>query len=189
MKALSALRRLAAGHVQAPRRALATHSSSSARGAEVRRERERERGEESEQERNRRAGNGAARVAKSPAAHLSFSSPLPLPATQPAPAPHLLVFGGNGFVGSRVCERALASGLGVVSVSRSGAPPTRAGGGGVHGPSAAAAQHRLPGVDHQVEQNLQQLLVKRHKKMAHKVLPSRLCKKLALTVVWLRHRR
>ena len=78
-------------------------------------------------------------MAKSPAAHLSFSSPLPLPATQPAPAPHLLVFGGNGFVGSRVCERALASGLGVVSVSRSGAPPTRAGGGGPGAPAAPPA--------------------------------------------------
>jgi nucleoside-diphosphate-sugar epimerase len=36
--------------------------------------------------------------------------------------PHLLVFGGNGFVGTRVCQAALAAGLGVVSVSRSGRP-------------------------------------------------------------------
>ena len=36
--------------------------------------------------------------------------------------PKLLVFGGNGFVGSRVCEEALKTGLPVVSINRSGAP-------------------------------------------------------------------
>ena len=36
--------------------------------------------------------------------------------------PKLLVFGGNGFVGSRVCEEALKTGLDVVSISRSGRP-------------------------------------------------------------------
>ena len=36
--------------------------------------------------------------------------------------PKLIVFGGNGFVGTRVCEEALQTGLAVVSVSRSGAP-------------------------------------------------------------------
>jgi len=35
----------------------------------------------------------------------------------------LLIFGGNGFVGSRVSEEALRTGLAVVSISRSGAPP------------------------------------------------------------------
>ena len=36
--------------------------------------------------------------------------------------PKLLVFGGNGFVGTRVCEEALNTGLAVVSVNRSGPP-------------------------------------------------------------------
>ena len=36
--------------------------------------------------------------------------------------PKLVVFGGNGFVGTRVCEEALNTGLAVVSISRSGAP-------------------------------------------------------------------
>lgn len=36
--------------------------------------------------------------------------------------PKLIVFGGNGFVGTRVCEEALNTGLAVVSISRSGAP-------------------------------------------------------------------
>ena len=36
--------------------------------------------------------------------------------------PKLLIFGGSGFVGSRVCEEALKTGLPVVSVNRSGAP-------------------------------------------------------------------
>jgi hypothetical protein len=48
-------------------------------------------------------------------------------AQEPAPGlPKVLVFGGNGFVGSRVCEEALKTGLGVVSVNRSGAPRHRA---------------------------------------------------------------
>lgn len=40
--------------------------------------------------------------------------------------PYVLVFGGNGFVGSSVCRAALASGVGVVSVNRSGRPRTQA---------------------------------------------------------------
>ena len=36
--------------------------------------------------------------------------------------PKLLVFGGSGFVGTRVCEEALKTGLAVVSVNRSGPP-------------------------------------------------------------------
>ncbi len=36
--------------------------------------------------------------------------------------PKILVFGGNGFVGSRVCEEAVKTGLSVVSVNRSGPP-------------------------------------------------------------------
>ena len=36
--------------------------------------------------------------------------------------PKLVVFGGNGYVGSRVCQQALAMGCGVVNVSRSGRP-------------------------------------------------------------------
>ncbi|KAK9816943.1 hypothetical protein WJX72_007264 [[Myrmecia] bisecta] len=41
--------------------------------------------------------------------------------------PRLVVFGGNGFVGSRVCEQALKTGLSVVSISRSGRPKALAG--------------------------------------------------------------
>lgn len=36
--------------------------------------------------------------------------------------PRLVVFGGNGFVGSRVCQEGLKTGLAVASVNRSGAP-------------------------------------------------------------------
>lgn len=36
--------------------------------------------------------------------------------------PKLVIFGGNGFVGSRVCEEALKTGLSVVSINRSGPP-------------------------------------------------------------------
>lgn len=44
----------------------------------------------------------------------------------------LIVFGGNGFVGSAVCAAAVARDVPVVSVSRSGAPPpqTKPGSGG-----------------------------------------------------------
>ena len=37
-----------------------------------------------------------------------------------------MVFGGNGFVGSAVCEEAVRMGLGVVSVNRSGPPKASA---------------------------------------------------------------
>ena len=40
--------------------------------------------------------------------------------------PKILVFGGNGFVGSRVCEEAVKTGLGVVSINRSGPPKLNA---------------------------------------------------------------
>lgn len=40
--------------------------------------------------------------------------------------PKLIVFGGNGFVGTRVCEEALQTGLAVVSINRSGAPKATA---------------------------------------------------------------
>lgn len=36
--------------------------------------------------------------------------------------PKLLVFGGNGFVGTRVCEEAVSTGLQIVSINRSGRP-------------------------------------------------------------------
>ena len=36
--------------------------------------------------------------------------------------PKLLVFGGNGYVGTRVCEEALNTGLQIVSINRSGKP-------------------------------------------------------------------
>eukprot|EP01024_Parvocaulis_polyphysoides_P031790 TRINITY_DN2863_c0_g2_i1.p1 TRINITY_DN2863_c0_g2~~TRINITY_DN2863_c0_g2_i1.p1 ORF type:complete len:387 (-),score=47.15 TRINITY_DN2863_c0_g2_i1:165-1325(-) len=41
---------------------------------------------------------------------------------QQAGGPKLLVFGGNGFVGSRVCQEAINMGMGVVSINRSGRP-------------------------------------------------------------------
>lgn len=37
--------------------------------------------------------------------------------------PRLVVFGGSGYVGTRVCEQGLAMGASIVSVSRSGGPP------------------------------------------------------------------
>lgn len=40
--------------------------------------------------------------------------------------PKLIVFGGNGFVGTRVCEEALNTGLAVVSISRSATPKASA---------------------------------------------------------------
>lgn len=53
--------------------------------------------------------------------------PTSLPPRQPSTAlPHLVVFGGSGFIGARVCQAALAAGLGVVSVSRSGRPAAAA---------------------------------------------------------------
>ena len=36
--------------------------------------------------------------------------------------PKIVVFGGNGYVGSRVCQQGLAMGAAVVSVNRSGRP-------------------------------------------------------------------
>lgn len=36
--------------------------------------------------------------------------------------PKLIVFGGNGYVGTRVCEEALKTGLQIVSINRSGRP-------------------------------------------------------------------
>ncbi|XP_021723899.1 uncharacterized protein LOC110691285 [Chenopodium quinoa] len=38
----------------------------------------------------------------------------------PPPSEKLLVFGGNGFVGSHICKEALIHGLSVASMSRSG---------------------------------------------------------------------
>ena len=46
---------------------------------------------------------------------------MPLQSTYSGP-PRLVVFGGNGFVGSRVCQEGLKTGLAVASVNRSGAP-------------------------------------------------------------------
>lgn len=38
-------------------------------------------------------------------------------------ASKLLVFGGNGFLGRRICQEGVLRGLEVVSISRSGKPP------------------------------------------------------------------
>ncbi|XP_056691644.1 uncharacterized protein At1g32220, chloroplastic isoform X2 [Spinacia oleracea] len=40
----------------------------------------------------------------------------------PPPSEKLLIFGGNGFVGSHICKEALEHGLSVASMSRSGRP-------------------------------------------------------------------
>lgn len=40
--------------------------------------------------------------------------------------PKIVVFGGNGFIGCQVCRAALALGLDVTSVNRSGSPPDQA---------------------------------------------------------------
>jgi len=47
-------------------------------------------------------------------------------ATLPTVAPGkrtIVVFGGNGFVGSHVCKNALEEGYNVISISRQGQPP------------------------------------------------------------------
>ena len=46
-----------------------------------------------------------------------------LAVTCSALAPRVAVFGGSGFIGSRVCEALASAGCRVVSVSRAGAPP------------------------------------------------------------------
>ena len=40
-------------------------------------------------------------------------------------APRVAVFGGSGFVGSRVCQTLVGAGCDVVSVSRTGLPSAR----------------------------------------------------------------
>ena len=49
-----------------------------------------------------------------------------MPQDASAGLPSLVVFGGNGFVGSRICEEAVKTGLAVVSISRSGGPKQNA---------------------------------------------------------------
>ena len=44
-------------------------------------------------------------------------------ATAASTPPRIAVFGGSGFVGSRVCQILAGAGCSVVSVSRTGAPP------------------------------------------------------------------
>jgi len=44
-----------------------------------------------------------------------------------APMGKVVVLGGSGFVGSRICERLVAEGAAVTSISRSGGPPEDAG--------------------------------------------------------------
>ena len=41
--------------------------------------------------------------------------------------PKVVVVGGNGFVGTAVCEQALSSGMSVVAINRSGAPAAGTG--------------------------------------------------------------
>ena len=44
-------------------------------------------------------------------------------ATAASTPPRIAVFGGSGFIGSRVCQTLAGAGCSVVSVSRTGAPP------------------------------------------------------------------
>jgi uncharacterized protein YbjT (DUF2867 family) len=44
------------------------------------------------------------------------------PFLQASGLPSLIVFGGNGFIGTHICQEALKSGLPVTSISRSGRP-------------------------------------------------------------------
>lgn len=48
---------------------------------------------------------------------------LALCAATAATPPRIAVFGGSGFIGSRVCQTLTGAGCSVVSVSRTGAPP------------------------------------------------------------------
>ena len=41
--------------------------------------------------------------------------------------PKIVIAGGNGFVGTTVCQEALKTGLSVVSISRGGRPPVQVG--------------------------------------------------------------
>ena len=60
-----------------------------------------------------------------PGEHSLLTRPCLTQSTYDGP-PKLIVFGGNGFVGTRVCEEALQTGLAVVSINRSGAPKVSA---------------------------------------------------------------
>eukprot|EP01025_Chloroclados_australasicus_P056800 TRINITY_DN7065_c1_g2_i1.p1 TRINITY_DN7065_c1_g2~~TRINITY_DN7065_c1_g2_i1.p1 ORF type:complete len:332 (-),score=46.12 TRINITY_DN7065_c1_g2_i1:285-1145(-) len=44
------------------------------------------------------------------------------PEQQSSSLPRVAVFGGNGFVGSRICQEVLNTGMGVISINRSGRP-------------------------------------------------------------------
>ena len=56
--------------------------------------------------------------------------------------PTILVFGGNGFVGSAVCEEVVRTGLRAVSVNRSG--PPKAGGDWVSKVEWVRVRHACP---------------------------------------------
>ncbi|KAL4419607.1 hypothetical protein ABPG77_001661 [Micractinium sp. CCAP 211/92] len=60
--------------------------------------------------------------ASAPAASTSAGTSAAGPADYHSLAPRVVVFGGNGFVGSHVCQQALAMGADVVSINRSGRP-------------------------------------------------------------------
>lgn len=65
-----------------------------------------------------------ARLAMNPArqnALLQDSEDQPDPTSEPSP-PRVVVFGGNGYIGTHVCQAALALGLDVTAIGRSGRP-------------------------------------------------------------------
>jgi len=62
-----------------------------------------------------------------PRAACAAASAAAASATAPAAPPRLLVLGGSGFAGARICAVALQAGWDVVSLSRRGAPEARAG--------------------------------------------------------------
>ena len=64
-----------------------------------------------------RSGSG------SPGSQPADLTMLALCAATAATPPRIAVFGGSGFIGSRVCQTLTGAGCSVVSVSRTGAPP------------------------------------------------------------------
>lgn len=70
----------------------------------------------------------AIRVAGAATAEVLEQEPVEDTAPQVSSSRKVVVLGGNGFVGSRVCKLLVQAGCDVVSVSRSGLPPSWAAG-------------------------------------------------------------
>ena len=70
-----------------------------------------------------RRGVGIRSLSGSPGSQPADLTMLALCAATAATPPRIAVFGGSGFIGSRVCQTLTGAGCSVVSVSRTGAPP------------------------------------------------------------------